>query len=474
MNSTVRVPASIRWVIIAALLLIILQSTQEMLVFHLDEMKLVLTSDYVWNISVNNGVLPISLRNHILFYSRWLPLVILAAMPLSLAIQKRGMPRAIERADAYIVVFTLFAFISCLYSINPRLSFLRAGSVLLMYGAVFWGVWLYADDFGVEAVANTIVIVIAIVFGLHILNAVTDPAGSFPYLGRFQGWTINPGIAAGHASVLLPFALWIASQRSRWQYWVLVGAILFVLIMSQTRTEIVAAAIGSTYFLVRTYSKRIYVALLGTISVLIMSYMWIEVGPRIFPQGTEFSLDHIANTLLDNNLDSGEEYNELEMPEVWYDRFNPRTSDAKTLAHRTDKWRLGLKYFMERPLQGFGFGTEDRLFAYHDVNPQDYQLSGASMHNSYLGLVLQVGIVGAALFYVPLASLLFYELLTARETHRKPLLSALLSVVITCMVAGMFSSDLYSMGNAKSFVFWISVMLLVRSTVKSKDMSISI
>ena len=474
MNSTVRVPASIRWVIIAALLLIILQSTQEMLVFHLDEMKLVLTSDYVWNISVNNGVLPISLRNHILFYSRWLPLVILAAMPLSLAIQKRGMQRAIERADAYIVVFTLFAFISCLYSINPRLSFLRAGSVLLMYGAVFWGVWLYADDFGVETVANTIVIVVAIVFGLHILNAVTDPAGSFPYLGRFQGWTINPGIAAGHASVLLPFALWIASQRSRWQYWVLVGAILFVLIMSQTRTEIVAAAIGSTYFLVRTYPKRIYVVLSGTLSVLIMSYMWIEVGPRIFPQGTEFSLDHIANTLLDNNLDSGEEYNELEMPEVWYDRFNPRTSDAKTLAHRTDKWRLGLKYFMERPLQGFGFGTEDRLFAYHDVNPQDYQLSGASMHNSYLGLVLQVGIVGAALFYVPLASLLFYELLTARETHRKPLLSALLSVVITCMVAGMFSSDLYSMGNAKSFVFWISVMLLVRSTVKSKDMSISI
>ena len=462
MNSTVRVPASIRWVIIAALLLIILQSTQQMLVFHLDEMKLVLTSDYVWNISVNNAVLPISLRNHILFYSRWLPLVILAAMPLSLAIEKRGMPRAIERADAYIVVFTLFAFISCLYSINPRLSFLRAGSVLLMYGAVFWGVWLYADDFGVEAVANTIVIVIAIVFGLHILNAVTDPAGSFPYLGRFQGWTINPGIAAGHASVLLPFALWIASQRSRWQYWVLVGAILFVLIMSQTRTEIVAAAIGSTYFLVRTYPKRIYVVLSGTLSVLIMSYMWIEVGPRIFPQGTEFSLDHIANTLLDNNLDSGEEYNELEMPEVWYDRFNPRTSDAKTLAHRTDKWRLGLKYFMERPLQGFGFGTEDRLFAYHDVNPQDYQLSGASMHNSYLGLVLQVGIVGAALFYVPLASLLFYELLTTRKIHKKPLLTALLSVVITCMVAAMFSSDLYSMGNAKSFVFWISVMLLVR------------
>ncbi len=463
MNSTASMPANIRWVIFTALLLIILQSTQEMLVFHLDEMKLVLTSDYVWNVSVNNGVLPISLRNHILSYSRWLPLVILAAMPVSLAIQKRGIPRAIERADAYIVVFILFIFISCLYSINPRLSFMRAGSVILMYGAVFWGVWLYADDFGVEAVANTIVIVVAIVFGLHILNAIFDPIGSFHSLGRFQGWTINPGIAAGHAAVLLPFALWIASQRSRWQYWLLVGAILFVLIMSQTRTELVAAAIGSTYFLVRTYRKRIYISLLGTMLVLVVSYMWIEAGPRLFPQGTEFRLDKLQETLINNNLDSGQAYNEEDTLKPWYKRVNPRTVHVTTLAHRTDKWRIGLEYFLERPLQGFGFGTEDRLFAYHDVNPQNYQQSGAYMHNSYLGLVLQVGIVVAALFYIPLACLLFNELWTKRNIQNDPLFDALLSVVLTCMVAGMVSSELYSMGNAKSFVFWISVMLLVRA-----------
>jgi len=471
MNSIVSMPASIRWVIFAALLLIILQSTQKMLVFHLDEMVLVLTSDYVWNISVNNDVISISLRNHILSYSRWLPLVILAAMPVSLAIQKRGIPRAIERADAYIVVFILFIFISCLYSINPRLSFMRAGSVILMYGAVFWGVWLYADDFGVEAVANTIVIVVGIVFGLHILNAIFDPIGSFHSLGRFQGWTINPGIAAGHAAVLLPFALWIASQRSRWQYWLLVGAILFVLIMSQTRTELVAAAIGSTYFLVRTYRKRIYISLLGTMLVLVVSYMWIEAGPRLFPQGTEFRLDKLQETLINNNLDSGQAYNEEDTLKPWYKRFNPRTAHVTTLANRTDKWRMGLEYFLERPLQGFGFGTEDRLFAYHDVNPQNYQQSGAYMHNSYLGLVLQVGIVVAALFYVPLACLLFNELWTKRNMQNDPLFDALSSVVLTCMVSGMASSELYSMGNAKSFVFWISVMLLVRAHNKYQTKS---
>jgi hypothetical protein len=39
------------------------------------------------------------------------------------------------------------------------------------------------------------------------------------------------------------------------------------------------------------------------------------------------------------------------------------------------------------------------------------------------------------------------------------------------MVSGMASSELYSMGNAKSFVFWISVMLLVRAHNKYQTKS---
>jgi hypothetical protein len=480
MQSNARISGGIRWVILSGLLLIFIQSTQRLPEYVVDEFRFVMSSDYVMPISVNNVVLSISLRE-ILYYMRWLPLAILSVVPLWLAVQKREIPRVLKRADASIIVFLVYILISCVFSIDPNTSIQKVFSVFLMYGAVFWGIWIYADEFGIEEIINIIITAAMILFGLHIINAVVDPLGSFPYLGRFQGWTVNPGIAAAHASLLLPLALWIALQKSRWQYWLLVGSMLFVLILSQARTELVAAAIGSMYFLVRTYPKRIYISLVGTISVLTMSYMWIEVGPRLFPQGTEFSLDHIGDTLFANNLDSGEMHststswsNELGTPELWYDRFNPRLSNVKTLAHRTDKWRLGLEYFLERPLQGFGFGTEDQLFSYHDVNPQDYQLSGTYMHNSYLGLVLQVGVIGAALFYVPLASLLFYELFTTRKTRKKPLLTALLSVVITCMVAAIFSSDLYSMGNPKSIVFWTSVMLLVRDYNKSKDISIDI
>ena len=473
MQNNVSMPRNMRWVILAALLLIIFQSTRSLPLFYLDEMRFDMASDYVWYIGINSGVLPITLRI-VLSYLRWLPLFILGGSAMVLAVQQRRMPRAVHRADAYIVAFLIFTLVSCLYSINSSISFMRAVSVILMYGAVFWGVWIYADEFGVEAVASIIITASAIVFGLHIIDAIVDPIGSFPYLGRFRGWMVNPGTAAGYAAVLLPLTLWIASQKSRWQYWLLVGVMLFVLIMSQTRTEIVAATIGSMYFLVRTYPKRIYISLLSTISVLAVSYLWIEAGPRLFPIGTDFKLDNADDIFIDNNLEFGQEQNDIPMLEPWYKRFNPRTNDAKTLAHRTEKWRMGLEYFLERPLQGFGFGTEDQLFAYHDVNLPDYQLSGAYMHNSYLGLVLQVGIIGAALFYVPLASLILYELLAVRNTRNTPLFTALLSVVLTCMIAGMFSSDLYSMGNAKSFVFWISVMLLVRANNTSKDIHLQI
>ena len=302
MQSSAGILGGIRWVILSGLLLICFQSTRELPGLYLDEFRFVMSSDYVWPISVNNVVLPISLRV-ILSYMRWLPLAILTGVPLWLAVQKRKIPRVLKRADTSIIVFLVYILISCAFSIDPNTSIQKVLSVFLMYGAVFWGVWIYVDEFGIEEIINIIIIASAIVFGLHIINAVVDPLGSFPYLGRFQGWTVNPGIAASHASLLLPLALWIALQKSRWQYWLLVGSMLFVLILSQTRTELVAAVIGSTYFLIRTYPKRIYISLFSAISVLIMSYMWIEVGPRIFPQGTEFRLDHIGDTLLNNNED---------------------------------------------------------------------------------------------------------------------------------------------------------------------------
>ena len=484
-------PRSINLVLAASVLTLSLAHYSLLPIFYIDELRFDMFSELVWYISTNNGVYSISLRE-ILSYLRWLPLVILAGAALRLAIYKRAVPRLFNKADRYIVGFLVLILISCLYSIDSRISLLKVASVILMYAAIFWGVWVIADEFGEKTVVNVILNAAAVVFGLHILVAVFDPVHSFPYYGRFEGWTVNPGTIAGYAAVFLPLALWRASQRSQWQHWLLVGAILFALIMSQTRTEIVAATIGSMYFLVRTFPKRKYVSLLSTILLLAMSYAWIETGPRLFPQTTsnisEFNWNKIVSVVFAGNISddtvskassddtvskastdrmvSGSsttsDLNNVIDVEVLYHQENPRSQLVTSLSSRTEKWRMGFKYFLERPLQGFGFGTEDQLFDYHDVEDKTYIRTGSYFHNSFLGLSLQVGLIGALLFYMPLGILLISEIRISTIHQHNALRTSLLAVALTCMVAAMASSDLYSMGNAKAFPFWISIMLLVR------------
>ena len=130
-----------------------------------------------------------------------------------------------------------------------------------------------------------------IVIGLHVVVALFDPIGSMPYLGRFRGWALNPGTPGGAAALLLPLALWHALGRPRWQHWMLVGAMILVLILSQTRSEIFAALVGSLYFLLRVRSHRKLFVIFSGVAVLVVSLAWVEIGPRLLPQGTDILTD---------------------------------------------------------------------------------------------------------------------------------------------------------------------------------------
>ncbi|MEE3255551.1 MAG: O-antigen ligase family protein, partial [Chloroflexota bacterium] len=475
-----------------------------------------------WHINTNSTMYYISLRA-ILFYLRWLPLVILATIAIRSAIYKRAAPRAINNADGYISAFLVFSLVSCLYSIDPMISLRRLASVILMYGAIFWGIWVFADEVGEKKVVLIVVNTAAVLFAMHILVAVINPAGSFPYLGRFEGWMINPGTVAGYAASFLPLVLYITLHKPSRRYWLLVAVIVFILIMSQTRTELFSASIGSLYFLFFAYPKRRLISLMFLTIVLVASFVWMQAGPKMFPQGSEFSwnkivpgvsgqnispdstlsetiIDSLAgetkvdlegevsgesvvsrsqdtdDSLTDDSLtregvvsisqDTDDSLNNVDM-EVSNYQENPRIEHITSLSSRTEKWRIGLAYFLERPLQGFGFGTEDQLFDYHGVDELSYIRTGSYIHNSYLGLVLQVGLVGALLFYVPIGIFLLKEIQVSFSGQHDPLRTSLLAVVLTCMVAAVASSDLYAMGNVKTFPFWISIMLLVRYSYDS-------
>ena len=501
-----RMPRCMSWVILAAILFLMLTS------LRMTESTLGSVRDT-------------------LFYLRWLPLVVLGSAALVIAVWNRSLPRSLNRVDAVILVFIGLALLSALYSIDPEISVLRGLSVLLMYGAVFWGVWVCADEFGAAAVMRIMVAAAGIVIGLHVVVALFDPIGSMPYLGRFRGWALNPGTPGGAAALLLPLALWHALGRPRWQHWMLVGAMILVLILSQTRSEIFAALVGSLYFLLRVRSHRKLFVIFSGVAVLVVSLAWVEIGPRLLPQGTDILTDlfpeKVASSMV-TTVEAGDvegtgasiagagvgtgdvegtgasiagagvgtgdvegtgasgvgagvgtgdtesarasdvgdietaldQWSETKVR--WYDRENPRNDTAITLSNRIGKWTLGAQYFLERPLMGFGFGTEDQLFDLYGMRPVEYVYTGTYFHNSYLGLALQLGLMGAVLFYLPLGLLVSREIRFANRPPPDLMRTALMAVVLTGMVSGLFSSDLYSMGNPKTVSFWICVMLLQR------------
>ncbi len=64
-------------------------------------------------------------------------------------------------------------------------------------------------------------------------------------------------------------------------------------------------------------------------------------------------------------------------------------------------WKLGLEKWMERPLLGWGPGTA-RYFMEHMDNETIRQLGYSDFHNSYMQMLVQIGLVGTAFFVVSL------------------------------------------------------------------------
>jgi O-antigen ligase len=112
---------------------------------------------------------------------------------------------------------------------------------------------------------------------------------------------------------------------------------------------------------------------------------------------------------------------------------------------------------------GNGFGTEDVGSA--DLNqygPQNFGL----FHNSYLGILYQLGLPGLLLLFGPLVFLFMRTAWLSRYEPGFSNTAILLAVLFANFLSAFFETWIYSVGNAFSFPFWICVMLLVRRLIQ--------
>lgn len=463
---------------------------------------------------LNQSFLPIGTGQKfawVLGSGRWVPLALLAASAAARVGLSRQLPRSIQWFDWLAAAFIALAFASSAYSIAPDQTVGRAASVLLLYGAVFWGMWpdgvLVTPNRLAWALVHAIAIVLAVnlIIGPFLLPF--DPAG------RFQG-VMSPNTLGILVALMLPLALWADHERPGWLYRTMGLTMLALIVLCQSRTGAFATVASVSYFLLYRYPHRrrfilTFAATALLLTVLVPQIIWIareiparradrmakeeqvrtterrlreaelelkrqQGGDGAPPVGRPFTGRHPERSieqLRDRVTRAREAHDEarsqfenaepqLTLLNTLNLAANPRSVDLNTASGRTVVWRLGLEYLAERPWQGFGFGTEELVLESKGFKPGPSVFFGSYFHNSFLGLALQVGIPGMLMFYLPLAVLAWREWRVPATLAADPLRVALRAVFLSGLVVSCFESWLYSMGNALSFPFWTCIMLL--------------
>jgi O-antigen ligase len=86
------------------------------------------------------------------------------------------------------------------------------------------------------------------------------------------------------------------------------------------------------------------------------------------------------------------------------------------------------------------------------------------VHNSYLGLSVQIGILGAVIFFSWMLLTAIKGIRSCLRT-RNPLVSMLVGTLVAGLTISLTESWLYSAGNSQSLPFWVLFGILARLLV---------
>ncbi len=399
---------------------------------------------------------------------RWVSLLALAGASVVLALDSRRRARELRAPAALALAFLGVAFASVAWSVAPRLTFTRAASLTILFAVVaalarasaerpeLASRLLRALLSGAAIVAAAGLLVLAIVHG----DAVQ--AASPQYGARYQGLGLNPNTMAGLFAVALPVAAWQAWEQRGLRR--LAAALVFLLlegsiVASASRGAIFASLVALLAFAVSSgASARVRSALVVGVVALGVAGIGISQIPKAAPSGASerpgpVTRDAQSTLPLDGEIGRGDPGSDA--PPI---RRRLLGGSGRSIA-----WRGALRQTADRPLGGYGFGTEEKVFV-----DRFYYFYSNVPENSYLGLGLQVGIAGVAAFGALALSLLLGAARGLRrlrpEARRRSAAAA--SVFVGGLVLALTQSYLTSVGNVATISVWLGAALALAASVR--------
>ena len=402
---------------------------------------------------------------------RWVSLVTLALVGIVLSARdarRLSIGSALRRVFAATAWFAAIALISTAWSVDPRLTFERAGSLALVFvaaGALALSArvrpllsvrLLQGVLAGAVAAAAAGLVVLAFRHGAAVQPATTiDPA-------RLRGLGQNPDTVAMLCALGFPIALWMllrTRRRAEAGVSVLALALLVGTIAASGSRGGIIAAVGGGLVLSLANPAPVRRRLLLASAVLV-SLSGATAITRI-PQplsNTPANYEAITGSKTTKPSATPAPGTEVGGSEKQYAgrladelyRFAPARRSLLQSSGRLEAWRGGIGQADARPILGYGFGTEERVFI-----SRFYNFNGVYVENSFIGVYLQLGALGLASFVALLVTLALAALKAVRRANVATAAPALAALFASGVVLMLVQSYAYSVGNIVTVAFWV-------------------
>jgi O-antigen ligase len=372
-----------------------------------------------------------SIENRVLVYARpgrWICLFLLLGVALVCAAVSWTRNRVPWTFLGLAATLIALALASAAWSVDASLSLRRAGSLAALFAIAAALLVTSQRRVLLGLLAGAVAVGIA---GLGTLavdhHAAVQPA-STQYPARFQGFEQNPDTAALLFALVIPIAAYLLlTARTALARVVLAAALLLFagsITASGARGPMLGGLVGTLVVVAAATRGRRRLVLAAVTLALFGACLGISRIPEAKPAAAASS--------------SGS-------PPIRRTLF---TSSGRRAA-----WVGAIHQAEDRPIAGYGFGTEVLVFV-----DRYAAFDSDLVENSYIGAALQLGIAGLVLLF----GVVFAALGPFARAPSRGIQAASAGVAAAALVVAITQSYLFSVGNIGTATAWIALFLVAR------------
>lgn len=323
-----------------------------------------------------------------------------------------------------LTIFVLFALISTGYSIDPKYTLIRSCSFIALYGFLLGLHYWLQDSQRFEGALNTIFLLICFIVTIDAMSMAffPDRAWWWEVDSRFQGLWAHPNTMGSVCMISYPVLLWKYSRST-----VIKKAIIIILIialgtmqfLAGSRSSLMATFLGIFIWFFIQKKKVKIIFLLGMVGILTLSI--IQLRPSSFQreEGAEFT----------------------------------------DLTGREEFWHGSYVLLMERPLYGFGYGVEGKIWEdprFHESKLTLWSGSAkTSLHNGYLSIAIGSGIIIFVVWCMILLSPLWQSISLPSNDYK----AFAYTIMVMGLLLNFFETVITDTSSLAAILFWIAWVL---------------